>query len=246
MAERYIKLFSLPKQEQNEDLHSPVEISAGTLFLDNQNGIVFTLLKYKNISSKSIKSLTVNISAFDGTGAKISGVNDFEYEGLIANPGDFFGDKTQIKMSDNNTHAFTADVIRVEFSDGTSWSKFNQKVAKVATGAAKSAVETAKDVGEKGVAVAKGTVKISALIVNIVFTAVMVLATFATIRDLIDAPSARLAVAAVLVGLATIVTAPGLSKLVLYKKIGKKHRIVKWGILIALLIIDILIMTFVF
>ena len=227
MNERYTKLFVLPERSTRHDLKIPVEVVAGALLKDNQSDTVLAQIKYKNISSKSIKSISVNLSAQDANGVKISGVENYAYETLIATQGDCFGDKTPVIMSDNNTHAFSVDVISVDFSDGTSWNKLGQQAA-----------NTAKEVGKQTAKVAKVAFSIPALIVNILFTIVMALAEIYTITDFLSFPSLRLGVAMVLIGLATIISIPGFGRIIFRKKYGLAQRILRWVIIFAILIVD--------
>lgn len=127
MGERYTRLYILPEQEASTDWQSPVEIAAGVLLVDNQSSTVLAQIKYRNAAAKSIKSIVVRITSQDGSGTKIHDVVEFEYTGISAAPGDFFGDRVPIPMADNNARAFSVDVLSVDFSNGTSWSRQLQK-----------------------------------------------------------------------------------------------------------------------
>lgn len=94
--------------------------------------------------------------------------------------------------------------------------------------------------------VGKVAVSIPALIVNILFTLVMALAEFYTIKDLLSAPSAQLGIAAVCIGLATIISVPGFGRIMFHKKYGAAQRVLRWVIIFAILAIDLLIMALVF
>lgn len=250
MSERYTKLFTLPPQAVREDLHTPVEVAAGVLLLDNQSGAALAQIKYKNISPKSIKNITVSISVQDSGGEIISGVNEFEYTGLVAAPGDFFGDKVPVLMTDNNAHAFSVDVLTVEFSDGTTWSKHGQEAANMAREVGAQAANVAKELGTQAAAAAKQTfkfvVKLPALIVNVLFSIITIGAEISAVMDFIATPSARSGVVVVFLGLASIVSLPGFGRLIFRKKYGIAQRILRWVIFAAIMALDFLIMAVVF
>ena len=220
----------------------PVEITAGALLLDNQSGTVLAQIKYKNISGKSIKSIAVDIYARDGGGARITGVKGYCYEGLIAAPGDFFGDKNPIVMSDKNAHEFSVDILSVEFSDGTKWSKRGQEAVNTAKEVGAQTVETIKETPK----VAAKIVKLPALFVNIILSIAMIVGEFSTIKDFVSEPSARLGTAMVLLGAATIVGLPGFHKVLFPNKHGIAQRLLRWAVFAGIIAIDILIMAVVF
>ena len=103
MSDKYIKLYQMSEQEQPAESGIPVKIMAGALLLDQQQQCVIAQVKYKNTSQKSIRSMTVNVNAYDKNGTVLEGVKHFEYENLIAGSMDLFGDRIPIIMEDNNT-----------------------------------------------------------------------------------------------------------------------------------------------
>lgn len=250
MSERYTKRFTLPQQTVREDLHTPVEVAAGVLLFDNQSGTALAQIKYKNISPKSIKTISVSISVQDSGGARISGVDNFEYTGLVAAPGAFFGDKVPVLMTDNNAHVFSVDILTVEFSDGTTWSKHGQEAANMAKEVGTQAINTAKEVGTQAVAAAKKApkliAKLPALIVNIILSITMIGACISSFKNLIATPSAQSGIATVFLSAATIVSLPGFHKVLFPKKHGITQRLLRWAVFAAIFVIDILIMTVVF
>lgn len=119
MAERYTRVFS-----QNGQLYcpgAPVIIEAGALLKDNQTGKILAQLKYKNISSKTIKALVVKISAKDISGVDIEGVENFQYLDLNASRGEEFGAKTPIALPDVTARSFESECLTAIFSDGSKW-----------------------------------------------------------------------------------------------------------------------------
>lgn len=229
MNERYTRLFTLPEQVTRYDLKTPVEVVAGALLKDNQSDTVLAQVRYKNISSKSIKSILVNISAQDANGVEISGVENYAYESLIAAQGDCFGDRVPVVMSDNNAHAFAVDVVSVTFSDGTTWNKFNQQAA-----------TAAKAIGAQTVTAAKTTVKTTTtkIIPFLINLAVfLLLLSFAAVflLALPEEHTVEDVVSAIGFSIVSIISFPAFGKKLAQKKHGKLLRILRW-ILVILII----------
>ena len=249
MSERYTKRFTLPQQIAREDLHAPVVVVAGGLLFDNQSGSALAQVKYQNISAKSIKSITVNISAWDSGGTSISGVSAFTYTGLVAAPGAFFGDKVPVIMTDNNAHAFAVDIIAVVFSDGTTWNKHSQEAANFAKEMGAQAASAAKEMGAQAATAAKKApvllLRLPALLVNIVFSIIMVLVEISYITDFAASPSVKTGVDAVTMGMATVVGLPAFHKILFPKKKRIVQRLLRWGVFAAIIAVNILLVEFV-
>lgn len=220
MSEKYTKLFSLPEQTTRHDLHVPVEVVAGALLKDNQSGRVLAQIKYKNISNKSIKSISVNIMAKDARGADISGVEDYVYNGLIAAQDDVFGDKTPVFMADNNANSFSVDIVSVEFSDGSKWNKLGEQAVKM--------------VKEK--VTVKNAIKTASFIINTVVFLPMIITTIGLIKDIPSIEEPELA--AVMKGFtACFATATGLAFPAVGVMLKKRWaRILRWVAVIFLII----------
>ncbi len=242
MAEKYTRIFTLPEQNASAALNCPVSVEAGALLIDNTLNQVLGQVKFKNNSVKSIKNMTVTLKAFDSQLSPIAADVIFRYENLIADPGSFFGTQTPVYMDDNNAKSFLVEIDSIMFSDGTSWSKINEQFKETAKNIGEQSVKIAKTVGTQG---AKSTVKFSALLVNIIFTIALISGEISIIKELISAPSALNIVPAVLLGLATIVSAPGFAKIVFHGNYGKKQRLLKWGIFAAIIILDLIIVNFI-
>ena len=223
MSERYTRLFQLAEQEHPIDSKIPVKIMAGALLLDNQQQKVIAQIKFRNTSKKSIKSIVVDISAFDKNGAKVKGVKGFEYTNVIANQEDCFGDKIPVPMEDNNTHSFGVDVISVQFSDGTIWSKSGETAVKVAKTVAK---QTAGTTGK----VVKVVIP---FIVNVIVFLILLLATMG--MAISEMESTFDLIATVGFALMTLIAFPSFGLILAKKPNGKKLRLIRWGLVLAIL-----------
>ncbi|WP_308617969.1 DUF6273 domain-containing protein [uncultured Eubacterium sp.] len=129
---RYEKVFTLTPMLYTED--SPVIIEAGALQKDNVNGNVIAQLKFKSISEKVIKALTVKIVALDVSGNPIGEEIEHQYLDLTVQRNENFGSKEAIILSDNTTRAFSVFVTKIVFDDNTNmvlenseWSELPQQ-----------------------------------------------------------------------------------------------------------------------
>ncbi|MBP3941528.1 MAG: hypothetical protein J6D00_08590 [Christensenellaceae bacterium] len=119
MAERYSRLYSLPKNLYTEG--APIIVSAGTLLKDKQTGQVLVQLKFQNITSGIIKALKVSIDAFDVSGIKLESVDEYQYLDLAAKRDDYFGSKTAFPLPENVTRSYTVTIKSVVFENGSVW-----------------------------------------------------------------------------------------------------------------------------
>lgn len=117
MSERYTKLFSLPKNLYAEG--SPVIIEAGVLTLDNNTNRVFVQLKFRNISDKEIKALSVTLKAYYVTGKEVSEPVKYQYLDFCSSIDEEFGAKTPILLHDNTVRSFSVHIDEVVYYDNT-------------------------------------------------------------------------------------------------------------------------------
>lgn len=117
MSERYTKLFSLPKNLYAEG--SPVIIEAGVLTLDNNTNRVFVQLKFRNISDKEIKALSVTLKAYYVTSKEVSEPVKYQYLDFCSSIDEEFGAKTPILLHDNTVRSFSVHIDEVVYCDNT-------------------------------------------------------------------------------------------------------------------------------
>lgn len=129
---RYEKVFTLTPMLYTEN--SPVIIEAGALQKDNVNGNVIAQLKFKSISAKVIKALTVKIVLLDVSGNPIGEEIEHQYLDLSVQRNEDFASKEAVLLSDNTTRAFSVFVTKIVFDDNTSivlenseWSELPQQ-----------------------------------------------------------------------------------------------------------------------
>ena len=114
---RYEKVFTLTPKLYVKG--SPVIIEAGALQKDNVNGNVIAQLKFKSISAKVIKALTVKIVALDVSGNPIGEEIEHQYLDLTVQRNENFGSKEAIILPDNTAREFWAYVTDIVFFDNT-------------------------------------------------------------------------------------------------------------------------------
>ncbi|WP_448919049.1 hypothetical protein [Eubacterium sp.] len=114
---RYEKVFTLTPKLYVKG--SPVIIEAGALQKDNFNGNVIAQLKFKSISAKVIKALTVKIVALDVSGNPIGEEIEHQYLDLTVQRNENFGSKEAIILPDNTAREFWAYVTDIVFFDNT-------------------------------------------------------------------------------------------------------------------------------
>lgn len=119
MTERFTKLFSLDENLYTED--SPIIIMAGALQHDNENERVLAQCKFKNISEKVIKYVSVSVQPMDLVRRKLGEPITYQYLDLNTKRDDEFGSKNPIYLTDTSTRCFQVDVKEVIFTDQSIW-----------------------------------------------------------------------------------------------------------------------------
>lgn len=114
---RYEKVFSLAPMLYTQG--SPVIIEAGALHKDTTNSNIIAQLKFKSISNKDIKALTVELAPIDAFDNKIDEAVKHQYLDLKVKRNQEFASKEAIAMPNNSTRAFDIKSINVMFADGT-------------------------------------------------------------------------------------------------------------------------------
>ena len=118
MSERYIRLFTLPKNLNTEG--APIVIAAGALLKDNDADDVLAQIKFKNISEGTIKAVKVSVQSFDQFGAEIKEIS-YEYTNLSANSGEEFGSRTPVYLNNEWIRSYSVIVTEVAFENGSVW-----------------------------------------------------------------------------------------------------------------------------
>ncbi len=230
MSERYIKRFSL-SQQPTQPSGAPVKICAGNLLFDTQQNIALSQIKYENISGKPIREVMVNIFAFDNTGNKISAINNFKYVINTSSDDIFFGTDTPVILQNQNCVSFKVEIVNVAFSDGTYWNN-------MASIPQKNSFLSSKFIS---------------CILNICISAFLGLTTFSSIPIMImrftnpdiymgydnkyDIIIAMLSVF-IPFGFMFFLSLPIAKRLFFKKRYDTKERIIRWGILLSIYIIQ--------
>ncbi|MBR6353877.1 MAG: hypothetical protein IKS25_07090 [Oscillospiraceae bacterium] len=118
MADRYTRLFTLPS-----DLYtagSPLVIAAGALLKDTQTGRVLAQLKLRSISDQRIRAVKLRVIGYDVSQAVLC-EEEHQYLDLDVKRDTLFGAKEAILLPSSAVRSFTAELLAVYFTDGTSY-----------------------------------------------------------------------------------------------------------------------------
>ena len=114
---RYEKVFTLTPMLYVQG--SPVIIEAGALYKDNKSTCVVAQLKFKSISVKQIKALTIKIMPLDTIGNNLGNSIEYQYLDLSIKRDDVFGSTNAITLPNNTTRAIKVFITNVVFNDNT-------------------------------------------------------------------------------------------------------------------------------
>ena len=118
MDERYERLFSLSTHPFAES--APVKIEAAALSRDHTLKKNVIQVKFQNCGQNDIERLSVKFVLMDQNQDVINQAFVFQYQALQAHPGDCFGDRVPVLVSDAVV-SFDVELIQVRFSNGTEW-----------------------------------------------------------------------------------------------------------------------------
>ena len=118
MDKRYCELYRFDRGYYKEG--SPVIILACALLEDSLQNRVLAQIKFKNISPKPIKTLTVQVASFDSAERKIDSTEN-TYLDLDAACDKVFGSKVPVYLPEKQTRYFYPIVKEVVFADRTIW-----------------------------------------------------------------------------------------------------------------------------
>ena len=116
MKEHYTRLFSLKNNLHTEA--SPVLVLAGALLQENQSGRVLVQLKFRNISSQTIKALKIKINTYDVAKHALPGVDEFSYLDIQIAANDEFGANVPIYLANTTTRSFGVEILQVVYDNG--------------------------------------------------------------------------------------------------------------------------------
>ena len=247
----YTQIFKL-LTPYNVSKNYPVEVSAGVLLREEESKKILAQLKLKNVSTKSIQNVTVSISAHDSQGRSIKNNTIFTYQNISASVNAYFGDRIPIFFDDGNVSFFDVDIISVNYSDGTSWSKLNTQIKENAKELKESAKEAVTESVKTAETVGKGTWDIFkkiyspiAFIINTVLDGFFFLMAFAYFFLWKDEGYSEYIVMMITCLLMAIVAFPFIGVKLKLKEHGLEYNVIRWAIVILIFFIGAVIMNFV-
>ena len=114
---RYSRTYSLPQRINFTD--APVSVEAGALLWDSEENHVLAQLKLKNLSRKTVSSVTLTVTTLDAVGASVE-TRTHTYSGFTAAPDAEFGQQDAVVLS-GGAAAFTVSLLSVDFIGGDRW-----------------------------------------------------------------------------------------------------------------------------
>ena len=99
---------------------SPILLEACALYRDNATNSCIAQLKWKNIDSRPIRAIMIELDVYDTFNQKLAPVH-YQYDGLSAPQGAEFGGKTPIIIPDTKAVKYNVLLKAVSFSDETVW-----------------------------------------------------------------------------------------------------------------------------
>lgn len=119
MADQRLEVL-MKKAEAQYASGSPILLEASALYLDRGTNNCIAQLKWKNIGSRPIKAVMIELVCYDAFNQKLEPVH-FQYDGLLVTQGSEFGNKTPIMIKNNKVVKYDVLIKAVSFSDETIW-----------------------------------------------------------------------------------------------------------------------------
>ena len=119
MANTRLELL-MKKDEVSYVQGSPLLLEAYALHKDTVTGDCIAQLKWKNLDSRTVKAVMVELHTYDAFNSKLAPIQ-YQYDGLNAASGSEFGGKTPIVIHDSNVSRFDVALKAVSFTDGSIW-----------------------------------------------------------------------------------------------------------------------------
>lgn len=119
MANQRLDLL-MKKTEVQYAVGSPLLLEASALYLDRTTNNCIAQLKWRNIDSRPVKAVMIELDSFDAFEQKLEPVH-YQYDGMLVAQGSDFGGKIPILIKNNKAVKFSVIVKAVSFSDETIW-----------------------------------------------------------------------------------------------------------------------------
>lgn len=119
MADQRLEVL-MKKTEAQYTEGSPILLEASALYLDKTTNNCIAQLKWKNIDSRPIKAVMIELDGYDAFNQKLEPIH-YQYDGLLVTQGSEFGGKTPIMIKNNKVVKYDVLLKAVSFSDGFIW-----------------------------------------------------------------------------------------------------------------------------
>lgn len=104
---------------------SKVGLYATAVIKNNETGQLHAQIKMKNLSKKAIRTVSVNIQAWDSYHNPLKGVEEYTYPDIMALPGKYFAGQLAVPLISTATHDMIVNLVRVVYADGEIWENHN-------------------------------------------------------------------------------------------------------------------------
>ena len=101
----------------------PVFITGGNLLKDNETKDIYVQLKFKSLSEKVIRAVSIRVDCMDIDDEVREGIKKYSYLDMKLKLGEFFGNDSLVPCPDNGTRNCTIKIISVNFEDGSRWTR---------------------------------------------------------------------------------------------------------------------------
>lgn len=119
MADQRLEVL-MKKTDAQYTSGSPILLEASALYLDRGTNNCIAQLKWKNIDSRPIKAVMIELDGYDAFNQKLEPIH-YQYDGLLVTQGSEFGGKTPIMIKNNKVVKYDVLLKAVSFSDETIW-----------------------------------------------------------------------------------------------------------------------------
>ena len=99
----------------------PLLMASHALTKDTTTDSVFLQCKFKNLSDKRIKALSIRVECYDVTNQPLVAFDNFTYLDINIATAKSFGDQTPVSLPDRETRAFHVIPQKIVFVDNSIW-----------------------------------------------------------------------------------------------------------------------------
>ncbi|GLB24747.1 hypothetical protein LXJ15735_09880 [Lacrimispora xylanolytica] len=123
--ERYKIIKLMEHKEWLKD--APIKVDKSQILFDTQKNTTLLQIKMFNLSSKSIKSVFLDVVCYDNENKNVESLTDVAYLMIEAEPQTVFGDKKPILLESLQIESVEITIGKVIFADGSVWNNYDRE-----------------------------------------------------------------------------------------------------------------------